>query len=154
MLIKLTGVSHPDQPGETPIYIDAARVICITRSVVSYNKKGAEEAYRQALESLWDEVIRVGDEVNNMQKRVAPENEEEARATELWLKRKGVADELGNAYKLVSYYAKTPLRHPEVRCTQVDLACGTALEQGVMLTHVWVTESPDEVARLITGFAQ
>jgi hypothetical protein len=32
-----------------------------------------------------------------------------------------------------------------VECTEVQLACGTALEHGVMLTRVWVTETPEDV---------
>lgn len=48
----------------------------------------------------------------------------------------------GQAYREDDY-------HPRLACTEVQLACGTALEHGVMLTRIMVTETPDEVATII-----
>lgn len=155
MLVRLTGLPDPDTHKARPVYIESRNVLVIERGSVSFPKRGAQEAYRQAMWALYDEVTRVNEEAAALTAHMAPDNEEKAKESNRWFVAREAAQSLTTAYKLVSGELKNSAAiHPAVECTIVSLACGTALESGVMLSRVYVTESPDEVvARLHGGTA-
>lgn len=143
MLIKLTGVPHPDLNGgnSQPLYIDASRVLLIARGWQQFPKIGSIDGKQELSRALYGAACRLQDHVNayipKMQDPVAVEWMMTARAA---------AMDVQNAYQKWTYGSKEQDYHPRVDCTEVQLACGTALEHGVMLTRVWVQESPEQVA--------
>ena len=147
MLIKLTTVPHPDLNGgkPQPCYIDASRVLLIIGHYCQHPKLGSIEANREAYERLSAAAHALASKAN--QYEVLDLTDPAAVA---WIKTiqgacsemSHAANEWGRAYSLGAY-------HPRVDCTEVQLACGTALEHGVMLTRVWVMESPVEVAEMV-----
>lgn len=157
MLIKLTAVMHPDinagQP--LPVYVDPKRVLLITPGFVQHAKEGSIEQHRQAMQSLFEEVQRVSAEAGSAgpPKNWHPDSEQEAEKTghemQRWLNAKEAAASLTAAYQLVARAGSQVGLHPRRACTEVQLACGTALENGVMLARVWVTEPPEKVAHMV-----
>ena len=147
MLIKLTTVPHPDlNDGKPqPCYIDASRVLLIIQGHPQYPKIGSIESNREAYERLSKAAHELATKVNQYE---CPNLHDPAAVA--WMKNiagmvhelSHAANEWGRAYKIGSY-------HPRVDCTEVQLACGTALEHGVMLTRVWVMEPPEHVAALV-----
>lgn len=142
MLIKLTAVPNPDidEGATSPCYVDATRIIAITRSFVEFRKIESVQRKRRlhdqlyaAAVALWDEV---GEYIPKMTDPLAVEWMQRARETaskvtqahEIW----------GRAYREEDVY-------PAKMCTELQLACGTALEHGVMLARVWVSETPEQV---------
>ena len=146
-LIKLTSVAHPDLNGgePQPVYIDASRVLLIIQGHCQHPKLGSVERNREAYERLSKVSHEFATKVNQYE---VPNLHDPAAVS--WMKQiSGMSGELahaanewGRAYQIGAY-------HPRVDCTEVQLACGTALEHGVMLTRVWVSESPEEVCRAI-----
>lgn len=147
MLIKLTGVPHPDLNNGQPqsLYVDASKVLIIERTRTAYAQEESAERHRQARQFLFEEVDRVGREVSELRSTIIPDNEHEAHEVDRWVRARQAAADLSNAYHLVSRIAGDPGYHPRVDCTCISLSCGTALEQGVMLSRVFVVELPDEV---------
>jgi hypothetical protein len=146
VLIKLTGVPHPDLNGgkPQPIYIDASRVLLIIQGHQRYPKIEAVERGRELLDQLWrlsaDLARRANEYIPDFTDPVAME----------WVKKIATAAmAVNDAYGSWAKSYQQGDYHPMVECTEVQLACGTALEHGVMLTRVWVSESPDEVAVLV-----
>jgi hypothetical protein len=146
MLIKLTGVPHPDLNGgkPQPIYIDASRVLLIIQGHQTYPKIGSIEANREAYEKMARFAHELATKVNDY----TPDMMDPAAVA--WLRTmSGAAQELshaahewGRAYSVGNF-------HPMIECTEVQLACGTALEHGVMLTRVWVSETPEQVYAIV-----
>lgn len=149
--IKLTAVPHPEINGgvSTQTYVDPSRIMLIDRGSTAFTKKKAREEYRQALGCLFDEVQRVAADAGALQKTVVPQSEEEARQVDRWMSAREVASALSAAYGLVSSASQSVGFYPDIDCTVIQLACGTALEHGVMLARVFVMESPEEVMQLI-----
>ncbi len=146
MLIKLTGVSNPDLNGgnPAPVYIDASRVLLITPGYTRHAKIAAADRHREIYDRLREGAEKlsrkVGEYVPDMADKVALEWLMQARAG---------AAEVNEAYQAWARAGRQDDFHPWVECTEVQLACGTALEHGVMLTRVWVTESADEVHKAV-----
>jgi len=149
MLIKLTGIPNPDINGgrSSPVYIDPTRVLLIEASITRPVKKGSGEAWRQAISSLHDEVLRVSAEAANPPSMVV-DSEQSERAINSYMRTREAAAALNAAHGLVAR-SSIEAYHDEIACTCVSLACGTGLEHGVMLARVSVLESPEEIARLI-----
>jgi hypothetical protein len=146
MLIKLTGVPHPDLNGgkPQPVYIDASRVLLICQGHFQYPKIGAVEENQERMMALWRGVNRLADKTNDY----IPDFHDPVAVK--WLQEVRAASALvSNAYADVRK-ADPNVFHPRMECTEVQLACGTALEHGVMLTRVWVSETPEEVAEAVT----
>lgn len=145
-LVKLTGVPHPDLNGGKPqaVYIDASRVLLITQGHHQFPKIGSIERKQELAQKFYDAACNLSDHVGKylpaMDDPVALGWMNTARVT---------ATEVQNAYQKYSYLSRSEDYHPRVDCTEVQLACGTALEHGVMLTRVWVSESPEEVSRIL-----
>lgn len=148
--VKLTQVQNLNRPDEVPTscYLDPSRILVITREEINQRKEGSEEANRQALEILHQEVHRVGDELGAIP-TLTPEDEHQAKSVNRWAQAKDGAASLMAAYSEVSRTAAAPSYHKPIECTVVQLACGTGLEHGVMLARVYVRETPDEVVQLI-----
>ena len=67
-----------------------------------------------------------------------------------WMSRaREAASLVTQAHELWARSWKVEDQHPVQSCTEIQLACGTALEHGVMLARVWVSETPEEVAALV-----
>lgn len=154
-MIQLTGVPHPDiNNGEqTPVFIDESRVLVIEQSTTQFTKRRSAEKYRQAVQGLHQEVERVRSELSETPPMV-PTTENEAEQIRRWVQAKDCAGALQAAYGLVANAANHVESHPPVDCTCVSLACGTGLEHGVMLSRVFVTESPAEVAHRVQNKIQ
>lgn len=84
-----------------------------------------------------------------MPKTMTASTEAEAKQADRWLVAKEAAASLQAAYHMVSHAMRGPAYHPAIDCTVVQLACGTALEHGVMLARVFVTETPEEVVQMM-----
>ena len=148
-LIKLTALSHPElNEGKSwPVYIDASRVLLITRSSHSFPKLGAEDLKREVYDDLWAAMRRYEKLLT-----VKMPNEIDTQDAMKWAKEMHmVSHEIQGAYQAWGQAYRTQDFHPRVNCTEVQLACGTALEHGVMLTRVSVTETPEEVFELVSG---
>jgi hypothetical protein len=152
-LMKLTGLVHPDiNAGKpSPVYIDPVKILVIERGVHQQTKFGSLEAHRQAVWGLHDCVDMVRSELGALPKNIAPTSEDEAKQTDFWFRAKEAADQLNSAVHLVGQYAKDASMYPLTECTIVSLSCGTALEQGVMLSRVFVSETPDEIVAKLHG---
>lgn len=148
--IRLTQVAHPDLNGgqSTPVFLRSEDVIVINRGQQTFTKMGSQEAHRQALESLHEEVQRINEEANRAPSMV-PHDEEDAKKIDRFMRVREAAAALNAAWGLIQRAASGPSYYPAIECTEVCLACGTALEHGVMLARIWVTETPEEVARAI-----
>jgi len=146
MLIKLTSVPNPDLNGgqSQPCYIDASRVLLITQGSFRFAKADSVEAKRKLADDLYGAAMKLSDAVGgytpSMTDPVAVEWMQRARET---------SSLVTKAYTDWSRSWNVDDQHPRVDCTEVQLACGTALEHGVMLIRVWVTERPEEVAHRV-----
>lgn len=150
-MIKLTGIPNPDVNGgkSQPVYIDGTRVLVIEPSAMRLLKKGSNEAWNQAMNSLHDEVQRIASELGTYPISMVVDSEESEKRLNDWTRAKEAASSLSAAYGIVAKAGISAAHHPEIECTAVSLACGTGLEHGVMLCRVYVVESPEEVARMI-----
>ncbi|HEX6992360.1 MAG TPA: hypothetical protein VF151_10760 [Gemmatimonadales bacterium] len=142
-MIRLTAMRHPEIEGDVPLYVDAYRIITIGRGETQFNKSTSIEAHRQAIESMWQEVQRIAEQLRQLVP--TPDTEEQMRA---FVEMRECIASLNAAHAMVARYANDPERWPRQVATVIELACGTALEHGVMLARVWVEDPPDEVARL------
>lgn len=146
-LIKLTALSHPSvADGQAwPVYIDWSRVLLITRSTHQFVKMEPVALKREAYDDMWAGVQRLTKLLNEKMP-----TEIDSQAAAKWAKDmhmllhdvQGCHAAWGQMYRVDDLY-------PRVDCTEVQLACGTALEHGVMLTRIMVTETPDEVAKAV-----
>lgn len=146
MLIKLTGVPHPDLNGgkAQSVYIDASRVLLICQSHVEHPKIGSVEEQRDLHVRIWEAAMTLSQKVC----AYVPDMTDPVAVG--WMKTATAASHAVNsASNAIQHVSGRSALHPSVDCTEVQLACGTALEHGVMLTRVWVSESPEEVANKI-----
>lgn len=146
MLIKLTQLAHPDLNGgrPQPCYIDASRVLLICQGHFQYPKIGVAERNKELYDSFYNGVNKLADMVNDY---IPPMTDPVAVG---WMKTIQTASmEVQAAYRLWGSSYNRQDYHPRMECTEVQLACGTALEHGVMLTRVWVTETPEQVEEKI-----
>ncbi len=147
-LIKLTAASNPDIDNgmPAPVYVDATRILCIQLASVQFIKQTSVDAKQKLSHQLWAAaeklVDKVGSYIPDMTNPLAVEWMSRARET---------AQMVNQAYSLWSKAANQPETYPRQMCTEIQLACGTALEHGVMLARVQVQESPEDVYRLIGG---
>jgi len=145
-LIKLTAVSNPDIDDGVPcaIYVDATRVLGIQRASVQFMKQWSVDEKQKLQHDLWSAteklVDHVGQYIPDMTDPTAVEWMSRARET---------SQMVNHAYSLWSKAAIHPEHYPRVMCTELQLACGTALEHGVMLARVYVQESPEEVYEIL-----
>ena len=146
MLIKLTALPHPDlndgQP--QPCYIDASRVLLIVRGHFQHPKIGSVENRQKLAQDLYNAACNLSDHVGQYLPRM-----DDPVAVGWMHTARVAASEVQNAYQKMTYISRSDDYHPRVECTEVQLACGTALEHGVMLTRVWVMERPEEVAHRV-----
>ena len=148
MLIKLTGVVHPDLNGgrPAPVYIDPSRVLVIAVSTQRFSKTGSFERNQELYGRLRLSAEKLAEAVNGyMPKMDDPVAVEWLRTAQM------AAHSVSEASR--AWYSATGQQdyHDPIDCTEISLACGTALEHGVMLSRVWVSESPEEVAALLAG---
>jgi hypothetical protein len=146
MLIKLTAIINPDVDGGTPApcYVDATRILWIGRSQVQFTKRDSIEEKKRLHDKLYAAAValwkHVGEYIPSMTDPVAVEWMSRARES---------ASIVTQAHELWARSWKVEDQHPAQSCTEIQLACGTALEHGVMLARVWVSETPEEVAALV-----
>jgi hypothetical protein len=150
MLIKLTAVQNPSIDGgrSEPCFIDASRVVAVQRArltlikdeTIKARERLADNVYAAAVK-LWD---TVGTYLPNMSDPVAVRWMQEARET---------ASKVTQAHEIWQRcHRQLEANHPPVMCTEIQLACGATFSEGVMVSRVWVTESPEEVAhRVLTA---
>lgn len=147
MLIKLTGIPHPDVNGgqSWPIYIDATRVLFITRSIHRPVKMMNSNLKAELYDDLYDSTRRLHE---HLQKVWPTEIDNQEAAA--WAKTMTMASQAVNeAYSQWNRSYRADEFWAPVECTEIQLACGTALEHGVMLARMWCMEQPDEVAKTI-----
>lgn len=149
-LIKLTGVPHPDLNDGKPqaVYIDASRVLLIARGHHQFPKIGSIESRQELARTMYAASCKLSDKVNEYIPTMT-----DPVAVDWMMNIRGVATDVQNAYQKWSYVSRESDFHPRMECTEVQLACGTALEHGVMLTRVWVNESPEDVAGKISALS-
>lgn len=152
-MIHLTGVPHPDLPdANRSVFLDRDAIILITPSRMSHTKLHATEDWRQNVQILYEEVERVSHELSMFPPNMRPDSEKEAKEFQRWANRKDIANSLTAAFNMVQKSAAgANTRHPDVDCTEISLSCGTALEHGVMLSRVYVTETPERVIDIMSG---
>ena len=145
-LIKLTGVSHPDLNGGVaqPVYIDASRVLLICQGHHQFPKIGSLERNKDLYAKLRAGATKLSEIVNGY----IPKMDDPTAVG--WMRVCQTAAQAALDVTREWYQASgTQDYHERMDCTEVQLACGTALEHGVMLTRVWVSETPEEVMRAI-----
>lgn len=145
-LIKLTGVPHPDLNGGVaqPVYIDASRVLLICQGHHQFPKIGSLERNHENYSRLRSGAEKLAEIVNGY----IPKMDDPTAVG--WMRVAQVAAQaVSDAARSWREAAGLQDYHPRMDCTEVQLACGTALEHGVMLTRVWVSETPEEVMRAI-----
>lgn len=145
MLIKLTGVPHPELHGgqAQPVYIDASRVLLICPSHLEQTRLDAVKERKAIITRIWSAAEALHEKVHayipDMTDPVAVGWMQTVRAA---------CGEMSEGYRAINRIGPDAF-HPRVDCTEVQLACGTALEHGVMLTRVWVSEPPEKIAELV-----
>ena len=146
-LIKLTALSHPDLDGgiSWPVYVDASRVLLITRSSHQFLKLGAADLKREVYDDLWAGARRFAKLLNEKMPNEIDTQEAAKWAREMRM----LSGEIKTSYSAWGQPYRQDDLHTRVECTEVQLACGTALEHGVMLTRVMVTETPEQVYQAI-----
>lgn len=147
-LIQLTSVAHPDLNEGKPqaVFIDASRVLLIVQGHCQHPKIGSIERHRE----LFDKLYRLSSELAEKSNGYVP-NMHDPVAVEWMSTARSAANAVTDAYRSWGAAYSQQDFHPRADCTEVQLACGTALEHGVMLTRVWVSEPTEEVARRVRG---
>ena len=145
-LIKLTAVPNPDVDEGRPaaVYLDATRILMITRSSVQFTKQGSVDRHRELYDTLYGAAQKLSDQVGNYIPSMT-----DPVAVEWMTRARDASCKVNDAFSVWGKAYAQPEMHPRVMCTEIQLACGTALEHGVMLARVWVTETPEEVKNLI-----
>lgn len=144
MLIKLTAVPHPDINGgkSFPMYVDASRILNITRTMNQHVRMDRVALKREAYDELYHGIQRLN---KQMQQKMPVTIETEG--AERWAREiHAVSHEIEANYQSWRSAYRAEDFYDQFECTELQLACGTALEHGVMLARCWVTEQPDEVA--------
>lgn len=147
MLIKLTAAPHPDLNGGLPwpTYIDASRILSIGRAMHQFARLDRQMLKTECYDEMYFGIQRL---VKLLGEKLPTEIDTQEAAK--WAKELHMAShEVQSAYQVWGRAFNTQDLHPSVECTEIQLACGTALEHGVMLARHWVTESPEEVAEAI-----
>lgn len=145
-LIKLTSVSHPDfaEGKPQPVYIDWSRIICVCATRIAQPREGSKNERRIAYDNMYEAITGLAAKCNAV--KVDVENIE----TVNWMRAvQATSAAVSDAYRQYSAVWKDSDNHPQADCTEVQLACGTALEHGVMLARVYVSETPEEVVAKI-----
>ena len=144
-MIRLTQIPHPDLHGgqPQPAYVDASRILMITTGLIGLPKRAAKEDRQAALQRLWEATYKLTNQVSEYQPQM-----DDPVAVGWMLQTRETAGVLRAAYEAASKAYAAGDFHPDQECTEVQMACGTGLEHGVMLAKVWVIESPTEVASL------
>jgi hypothetical protein len=142
-LIRLTALPHPDLNGGKPwpVYVDRSRVLLITRSWHQHVKIAHGDVKREVYDDLYSGARRLAKMVND-EMPMAIDDERTAK----WAKEMhALCHDVNECYQAWGRSFRAEDFYERVECTEVQLACGTALEHGVMLTRVWVTDSPEDV---------
>ena len=151
-LIKLTALAHPDlaEGKAWPVYVDASRVLLVSRSSHQFVKIEAQGLKREVYDDMWAGAQRLTKLLNEKMP-----NEIDTQEAAKWTRDMHIlAHDLQACHNAWSQAYRAEDFHPRQECTEVQLACGTALEHGVMLTRIMVTETPDEVARAVNPFGE
>lgn len=141
-LLKLTGAPHPDvNSGKpSPIYIDAALLVSIECTRVGYTKEGSLEEMRKLTENL-ARSLRTAQASGRLKFEV--KSEDEAQVTT------AIIAELVSAFNaLLQSRQVEPETYPRVDCTMITLSAGVGT-YGQLWKTFFVTESPEEIARLV-----
>lgn len=142
-MIQLTAAQHPDaKHGLKTLYIDPDHIIVVESIEQTFPKIRSVDAHRAAVTQLWQEVDRVVAEANA---KPLPDSEDAAHR---FSRAREAAAALQSSANYVAKMASEPDYHEPQLCTCVSLACGTALERGVMLARIFVTETPERVIEL------
>ena len=154
-LIKLTAIPHPDLNGGKPypVYVDHTHIVLIELTKTSQQRYGWREQAHALVCSFWDEVQRVDGELQaSAPQKMVPDSEEEAerigKDLKRWTQRKDIAASIHAAFGIMNQQQQTPQFHPPVECTCIQLSVPNA--QFAMLPAVYVTESPDQVAEMVS----
>jgi hypothetical protein len=147
-LIKLTGIPHPDLNGGRPnaVYIDASRVLLIIQGHCQHAKISSIEQKQEEYGKLRAGAMRLTAVVDGYMPKM-----DDPLAVGWMRTAQMAAHAVTEAAREWHNWIRENDYHPRVDCTEVQLACGTALEHGVMLTRVWVSETPEQVADLVAG---
>lgn len=152
-MIRLTGVEaeQDQQEREPAVYVDPDAIITIVSCKQRFARRADQEQHQAAIRSLFEEVTRVTAELTNRDApKLAVESQEDADRLQSWANSKQAATDLTAAARLVEHYANHVSYTDPVRCSEIALSCGTALEHGVMLSRLWVKETPEEIVGIIT----
>lgn len=135
-LIRLTSAVHGGS-----LYIDADRVLGIEPGEIQA-PPGESEKDRAAITlQFWTASEKLGTKANDLKTDFADP------VAVGWLNdMRKLMGELHSIYTVMQAMANNPYGRQNIACTLISLACGTALEQGVMLTRFAVKEQPSEVA--------
>lgn len=149
-MIKLTGLSHPDiQDGKClPLYIDADRILVISRVKTQLYREGSAEEARAVNARLAEELDRVTGEISRLKLDL-----EDPEFTKSRFTLQTAAGALTNVYNQINRLNTGPQFYPRQECTEVSLACGTA-DHAVMLARHYVTETPEEVFGLMAPYGR
>lgn len=150
-MIRLTGINNIEYPDDQqlPVYVDPDAIIMINLGYSQFPMRGPQEQHKAATASLWEEVERVTSTLTGPAPNMAPTNEEEAQKVTEWANARQAAQDLTAAARLVDHYANRITYGERIKCTEIALSCGTALEHGVMLSRVWVQETPEQIVELM-----
>jgi hypothetical protein len=153
-LLQLTAIPHPDLNGGQPyaVFVDPDHIVLIERSKTSQERYAWRDDQNDLTVRFWEEVQRCDSELQqSTPTKFAPENSEEMQAFQSdmrrWLERKDMTASIHAAYGLISSQLQSPRHYPSVECTCIQLAVPNA--RHTMLPTVYVTETTEEVARLI-----
>lgn len=155
-MIRLTGINNIEYSDERqlPVYVDASAIIMITLGYTQFPKRSDQEQRNRATAGLWEEVERVTATLSGPAPNMAPSCEEEAQKVTDWANARQAAQDLHAAARLVDHYTNRASYGERIKCTEIALSCGTALEHGVMLSRVWVQETPEQIVDLMDPFAR
>lgn len=151
-MIKLTGVNAPERANEAPgsIYVDPDAIITICTAFQRFERRQDREQQIAATKSLWEEVERVTAALAGGEApKLTVESQVDADRLQGWANARQAAADLTAAARLVDNYANRASYTEPMRCTEIALSCGTAIEHGVMLSRLWVRETPEEVVGII-----
>lgn len=144
-LIELTALPHPDMnEGKSwPVFVDASRILNITRGRHQNLRLDRQRLKIEVYDDLFFGIQRL---TRLLMDKMPTEidNQEAAK----WAKEMhAVSHDVQECYSVWGRAYRSEDFHPPTECTEIQLACGTALEHGVMLARIFVVEQPDEVVR-------
>lgn len=145
-LIKLTAVPNPEIDDGAPyaVYIDATRVLYISRGTIRFTKEDAIDTHRAYYDKLYAGSRKLAEMVNAYVPAM-----DDPTAVGWMMRARETSQAVQEAYTAWARAYQQHEQYDRQSCTEIQLACGTALEHGVMLTRIWVQESPENVAELV-----